>query len=353
MQKKKGITLSALATMVVVMVILSSAAVVSVKKISDNSKLRTFATEFAMVNDELKLKQKEDINFVNDAIMMDLSGVSEDILENQFKGEDINNNNIVVYKVNIDDLGFNNSTYGKGTTTKDIYAVSKNTGRVYYIEGIKANGTTYYTLTEELEQAVGIKYDITNINKQIVFKPSHIDWTSEAIKTEIIIPVDFDNISISTNLEGTNSENISNIEQKEGKYVAIANIGEKKSNYTITVTYTNSGESKTETFEVNNYDGTKPTLSYGEFIYKVSQSETEIYLPNILAEDNESGILKIKYEKDKISEQSAKQYFNKGGKNIENETLKIDENVRYYTLYVEDKAGNFSIHSIFNPEGEI
>ena len=351
MLKKRGITVSMLATMIAVMIIISSTVVSSVKQITNNSKLRTFATEFAMVNDEIRLRNNTstDQSYIKDAIVMDLSAVSDNIRNEQFIGENIVNNKITVQKVDIKSLGFNNSTYGKQKTELDIYGLSLETGRLYYVEGIKVGGTTYYTLTQELEEMIGSKYSISDINKQVVFKPSELEWTANAIKTEIAIPLEFENVVIQTSLDGENVDNVSNITEQGGKKIATANIGEKKANYTVNVTYKYDGQNRIETFNVKNHDSTKPTLTHGEQVYKVFNDVIEVNIPDIKASDNESGVLKVKYEADKISQESAKGYFESRGKDIKDTAIVLDPLITNYTLYVEDKAGNYTVVPIYNP----
>lgn len=351
MQKKKGITISMLAILVVITVIITSTIIVSVKNVKDNANIRIFATELAIVSDEIKQIQKKgtQLNYIQDAIQIDLSKVSEDILLKQFKDEDIVNNTLIVYKIDLGTIGLNNTNYGKQKTSKDVFVLSKKTGKVYYLDGVKAKGTTYYTFTDDLKYIAEVNYKIENPNSQVIFKPSEILWTSNYIKTEVIIPLEFTNISITTNLSGENSENVSSIEEKNGKYIATVNILEKKSNYTITVNYIKDAENKIETFEVKNYDGTAPVISTGELQYKVSANKTETFLPNINVLDNESGIKLVKYEKDKISLESAKEYFEKRGETLNGDKIVIDNTALYYTIFAIDKAGNYTVINVYNP----
>ena len=349
MQKKRGITISMLAITIVVIAILTTTIVISAKNVSENSKLRTFGTEIAMLNDEIKHRQNTgtDISYMEDAVSINLSGISEDIINTQFEGEEILNNEITVYRIDIAALGFNNVTYGSQQREKDIFVISTTTNRIYYLEGIKANNTTYYTFTEDLEIMLGSKYKVENAKSQIIFKPSEISWAANAITTEVIIPLEFTSVNITTNLEGNN--NISSIQEVNGKNVATVNIQEKKTNYTITVTYMHGDENKTETFEVKNYDGTKPSITTGNLEYKVSGDKVETYIPNIVATDSQSGIKEIKFEKDKISNESAKEYFEKRGEILKGNKISVDNTAKYYTIYVVDNAGNFNLINIYNP----
>ena len=69
----------------------------------------------------------------------------------QFSEETKNENDtILVYAVNLDTINITDTKYGNKTSDKDVYVVSTETGRVYYLEGVKAKKKTYYTLTEDL-----------------------------------------------------------------------------------------------------------------------------------------------------------------------------------------------------------
>lgn len=348
MQKKKGITLSMLATIIVITIILTSTIILSVNDIYSNSRLRTFVTEYTMINDEVKLRQKTstDMSYMEDAIEMNLADVNQNILDTQFVGENIQNNKITVYKIDIAQLGFNNANYGKEENNLDVYAISMTTGRIYYLNGIKGNSTTYYTLTEDLQVLAGSKYNIDEVNKQVIFKPSEFSWTANAIKTEVILPKEFTDISVTTDLEGENLDNVSGIVEEDDKYIVTVNINEIKTNYNITVTYINDGERVTETFEIKNYDGTAPSLTVGSQTYKVSDYDLKAYIQDILAVDDTSGIAKIKYENDKISVSNAKDYFSSKGEMLKGSTILIDNKSRYYTVYAEDKAGNATIYNV-------
>lgn len=348
MQKKRGITISMLAILVVITVIITSTIIISVKNVKDNASIRIFATEFAMISDEINQIQKKgtQLNYIQDAIQMDVSGVSEDILEKQFKDENIVNNILIVYKIDLGTIGLNNTNYGKQKTERDVFVLSKKTGKVYYLEGVKAKGTTYYTYTNDLKYMAEANYKIENPNSQVIFRPSEILWTSKAIKTEVIIPKEFSNIVITTDVLASNTENISELTLIDDKYIAVVNVGEIKTNYNITVTYEKNGESISEKFEVKNYDGTAPTIYSGEQTYTVSGYDLKSYINGVRAEDALSGIEKVKYEKDKVSKESAREYFKDNGKMLNTSNVLMDNDAINYTIYAEDKAGNIMLQYI-------
>ena len=72
----------------------------------------------------------------------------------QFSGETITNNVIELYEIDLNEIGIENTEYGNNTEGTDKYVVSQETGRVYYLKGVKFGSNKYYTLTEDLMKIV-------------------------------------------------------------------------------------------------------------------------------------------------------------------------------------------------------
>lgn len=77
----------------------------------------------------------------------------------QFNGENITENSVELYTLNLSKVGVQNLSrgYKKDNNVNDVYAFSNITGRVYYVKGYKVGNNTYYTLTDELRSLIGLK----------------------------------------------------------------------------------------------------------------------------------------------------------------------------------------------------
>lgn len=365
---KKGITVSLIATFIAVMIILATTITISANKSISNAKLRSFVTELSLIQDKIKQKMKQgtDASYLSDVIIMDLSGLSEkqgsSIESKQFYNEEINETEkkIQLYKVDLDALEIYNTKYGKEVTSLDIYALSEKTGKVYYVEGIKANGTTYYTLSEELNIMIGNKPLNINQTEQIKFLPSDIYWTNKAITTEVIYPTTWTDTDITVSAISDSDEIIDcgNPRSYKDGYNAIkVNKEEIVGNYTITINYTKNGTSKTETFNVENYDNTPPVISEVNQAYVKTKDYLKAYIKDIFATDSQSGVKVIKYESEDLTNinfpeeeedklKRIKEYFSSYGSTLEDDKILIDNTATKYTIYAEDNAGNVSFKKV-------
>lgn len=252
---KKGITATSVAIMaLIIIIIIGTITTLSYNSIENAEKI-TFSLEISNLQ-ELVDKYSRDntldiYSILENEYLIKLTGISSRSIS-QFDGEPQNDNNeIVVYELDLSALGITDTVYGNKKTEKDVYVMSKTTGRVYYIEGIKANGITYYTLTDEL---LGIK-----------------------------------------------AKNITQDEQVTSK---------------------------------------KPVISTGGFVTKVlSNGSEEVYLSNIKV-DSTPKI--FKYEIGIIPEETASQYFERYGKSIVGDMIKLEKKVDV-TLYAQNTDGVYTV----------
>lgn len=346
---KKGITVSMIATFIAVMMILAATIAISADRTIERAKLRSFATEINIIQDKVKQKLKEgtDSSYMTNAISVDLTDVNSSIVTEQFEGESIDGNKKVeLYKLDLDALQIYNTKYGKEETEKDIYAVSQDTGKVYYVAGIKTNGTTYYTLTDNLENQLGNKYGAIEETKQIKFLPSDIYWTNAAITTTVIYPQTFSNVSITATNTSGDTFSYGTPYLRDNSYEVIVNTSEIKTNYTITVSYTKDSQSKTEIFKVENFDNTAPTISVGGQMYTKSSGSSRAYILDVSATDDESGVKVIKYESEDITLENASKYFKTYGTELKDNKILMNNTAIVYTIYAEDNVGNIAVQRV-------
>lgn len=356
MLNKKGITVSMITVIIIVLIILTTTVVISVNSSINNAKLRTFATELSMVTDEVKLRQNKgtDTSYMKEIFFLDVSNVSEEILSNQFAGEEITSNKITLYKIDLNELKIYNTVYGKNKTTADdyletdIYAISTTTGKIYYCDGIKANNTTYYTLTDELRLMVNSTIESTNNSKQIIFKPSKIGWTNTPINVEIRVPNTYTNISVTTNLPGTNNDNVGAGQTVGGEIVIPVNISNIGSNYVITIVYTKDGTNVTETFEIKNFDDEGPVITKDGYTEKTTKDSYTVY-EKVLVSDSLSGVKVKKYSPINYgtNNDSMIEYFKTDGTIFTGDMIEWKGLNQGYAYYAEDNAGNITYSTTF------
>lgn len=151
---KRGITATSVVIMVLVIAILLGTITTFSYNSIENAKKITFSLEISNLQETVNRYIDEDEEgespMFGDEYVINLSAVSSSSIS-QFDDEVKNENNeITVYELDLSALGITDTVYGNKKTEKDVYVVSKTTGRVYYLEGIKSKKKTYYTLTEEL-----------------------------------------------------------------------------------------------------------------------------------------------------------------------------------------------------------
>ena len=161
---KKGITAVSVSIMVVIMLILAgTVSMVSYNSIQSANKI-TFSLEISEIQEQVTRYYKDselgEYPISDNVYTVNLANVTTSALT-QFDKENINSNNeITLYELDLISIGITDTKYGTKKTDKDVFVVSTKTGIVYYLEGLKYNGKTYYTITNDL-----IDIDERNENK--------------------------------------------------------------------------------------------------------------------------------------------------------------------------------------------
>lgn len=162
-----------------------------------NAKKTVFALEISSIQEAVDKYLSDSVlgeyPTIGNEYLINISGVSS-AASSQFDGENTNiNNEITVYEVDLSILGITDTVYGNKNTDKDVYVLSKATGRVYYLEGIKLKSTTYYTLTEDLLELKDKKEKVveeTSTEKPYIYTDGYVantlaDGSKEVYLTNI------------------------------------------------------------------------------------------------------------------------------------------------------------------------
>lgn len=343
MMRKQGITVTVMVITIIILTILAGTITVSTYSTINYSRLSAWTTEITyiqdVVNEEINTSSGTDYTLGD--ITINVEGIVQD---EQFEGEIIADDNTVTLKIlDLGKLKITNTTYGNLDATTDVYAISMQTGRVYYVQGIEIDGEIYYSLTDSLKQRFNLSTVANNLSS-IVFVPSVIGYTNQPITVVVKVPNTYTNIVIST----SNDEiQIGSQTVKETTYEYAINANQIEGNYVVTVSYNDGTQTLTSKYNVNGYDVTAPViqeLTDENFVYKQTDTAVIDYLINITATD-ENGIKVIKYAIGLIEEQEAREYFEQNGNVIIGGKINLAGISSTYTIYAEDNAGNFSILS--------
>ena len=339
---KKGISLVSLIVVIIVMIILAGIVVATGFDSAENATINTFALELLNIQtavDDYHYKYEKYPSISE--YTLDTTTIQSESLA-QFDGETITDNKITLKLLNMSLIGITDTEFGNGKD-KDIYLLSETTGKVYYLKGIAYKGVTYYTLTTELTDILDITSNLnvsTNDVKiyDVIFSPSEVNYTNLPVIVQVKLPT----TAVINSITVPEGKSVSE-ETIIGMYKVVTvneTTEDKNGNYTITVSYEYEGLAKIAEYSVTNFDNVAPTLT-------VSETESgNIKTISVSVTETVSGVEKIRYSKEIIAD---KEYFKNYGIEIKNNQFKIESD-SYYTVYVEDKAGNSTIYNNMKDE---
>lgn len=333
--RKKGISLVSLSIAIVVLMALVSTITISLTFSINNAKKMAFAKEIYNIQsivDEY-IQNEDTISKTLKSIEITPTDVS------QFNSETLTNGKLLLETLDLQSLGLNSTNYGNneiGETntekSKDVYAISQATGKVYYIAGVNIGGKKYYTLTDELRQMIEKNQELNIAEETITFTPNKAGWSKDAIKVKVTVPSGYTSPSVSIN--NTNIQYSTTTENGLTYYnINTSSIAES---YTVTVNYTKGGVTSTASYTTK-IDKTAPVISKDTNV-----SNTAEKINGLKAVDSESGIKYFKYAEESISSSDVKQYMYAYGKDMTSGSISFKSG-QSYTLYAEDKVGNYTI----------
>ena len=333
--KKEGISLVSISIAIVIMFVLVSIISVTLTYSITNAKKLSFAKEIYNIQNLVTeyIEREETLPTTAEALQISASD------RTQFAGETFNNETLNLEVVDMQVLGIKNTNYGnreigssEEEVAKDIYAVSSTTGKVYYIAGFEAGGKKYYTLTDELKQMIEKKQNFIINEKEITFTPSKIGWSAEGVSVTAFVPTEFASPSISIDNENITYTSASS---SEGTYYNV-NTAKLAQGYTITISYTKNGNNSSATYVVR-MDTDYPTITKD-----LNITNTSDYIKGLNSQDETSSIKYFKYAEGVIGAENISKYMHAYGKDISGGNMKFDIRKDAYTIYAEDKAGNYT-----------
>src|SRR5574344_115014 len=219
---KKGITLIAISTIVLVLLILLSVVVINGKKSIETANKVGFLTEISDIQQRVLEYYKLNNELpILENIIINVSDLNADE-KNEFEGETITNNAVIFSKLNKTLIGVTDTKYGNNEDEKDIYAISEKKKREYYIKGVKADNKNYFTYTNVKMNSVTVPREVkSNQTKvqDVIFEKSNENYTNIPIVTKVLLPLD----AISIAVTATNSKSISAISYEGFDKLVIVN----------------------------------------------------------------------------------------------------------------------------------
>ena len=336
---KKGFSLVTLLVTIFVIITLTSTVVISANSIYNNNKKVKFASEISYIkelvsnyisNNNGKLPSSSEV-------LISIENISKDDLNKQFAGESILEDTIFLNKIDMSMINPGTLQYGNGRDEKsdDIYCISKQTGKIYYIRGCNIGGKIYYTLTDELKKS--IKYtESNNVNDGIIFYDGNLDNGIKEIDIKIPdsyldVELTSTDVSFEYSSENQSGYNIYKTKSKENSIISVK--------YKVN----NDSEKKELKYSVESVDNSELTFSLSD-IKVMKNSETKkdekyITIENLSKKDNQ--IKMKKYSNIYIDKTVAKDYFKNSGIDIKDNIISIDNSLGNVTVYVEDNSGNY------------
>ena len=335
-KSNNGISLVVLIVTIVMMIILASTAIVKINVSSNNSRLSVFTTNVSSLEENVKakyvLEQEIPHEISTSALTMNdvknmVSDKNKELLELEF-AQNGESDSSIFYILDVADLGADKLDTGvRKLGTDDIYVVSANTLKVYYLYGIKYKNTRYFSINGNVEKIVTgndntvvEKPDDTSVSQITTYQgiklhKNNAVYTNElAVKLETTVnsgeelkigfngitnkklKVGTGNVTVSFNsLKDLNSQNIldSNFTSEEiSKFNKLPDDNKKIYVYK----YSNSSLIATYDIDVSNFDDAKPTISNTSVEIKDTFSLIKGSVADSLESLCVSGVSQVRYE---------------------------------------------------------
>lgn len=156
MNKKRGISMILFVISIAMVLVLVTAVTTSYNVIINSARMREFGSEINMIQ-----KAVDEYKFLNEkypekgeyTLYLDLVSPSSRISQFETSGD-----RVEMYIIDLKKLGIEKIDRGSSNDfdSLDVYAVSKENGKVYYLAGVKIDRTWYYTLTDDLKEKLDI-----------------------------------------------------------------------------------------------------------------------------------------------------------------------------------------------------
>ncbi len=384
--KKQGITLIYLIVTIIVMIILATTVVSQMLIPSDTTEMSTFAENLSQVQDAVRasylldkeIPTKDSTSALTKEQLLDMvtdTSKKEDLGIEIANNKELDSSNY--YIIDLDKLDVTKEEFGYGKKGEDdIYVVSSNSLRVYYLYGVEYEGENYFSLNSKLANILNIPdtskdSSVTSVESYegIQIQSNNALYTNNMqvkidvnLKTGESLKIGFNGVSdktfnISTgnsviefsSLEDLNSKGILSQNFSSSEISALNNLSKDNAKLVIKKY---DGDNLIGKYDilVSNFDNASPTLNLDS---RTALEDNTIIL-NMTATDAKgvvlSGIDQIRYEYSKykdgtINNDISDEYMEKRAKSISftedgKFSIKVPQDVSEVVVAAIDKAGN-------------
>ena len=132
---RSGVTVVSVLIIVVILSVLAGIVTISTNYILEETFKKEYSSEYSLVKsatNDYVLRNSGIVDF--EETELHISSIDTEYLA-QFEGENIVNNKIQMYIIDLEKIGIYNATYGINAQEDDVYLLSKDTKQVYYKRG--------------------------------------------------------------------------------------------------------------------------------------------------------------------------------------------------------------------------
>lgn len=356
---KRGIAVMSLVTTVAIILILLTTVTMSGINTAHNAKKIAFGAEIKMIQsavDSYYTQNNATFPVKEQAYTIDFSSDNVSSKNKKiFQDNEVDDKtSFVVYeidyeKIGITDLVYGNKKQGENEDKKkeDIYVVSRNSGKVYYLKGLKIGSEVYYTVTDDIENLLSYNNEKNTVNSPVIkFIPSTTDWTHNDVTIKVNVPTTSTYELESYNFNGA----LTTVNNDKEITVTVGENGTLVVNYKEDANSENSKEAK---YIVSNIDKESPEIEIDkDKLIEISSRGDLGYIKITEKSDNLSGIKYLKYDYGEYDKPSVVEHFHASGKEVKENLVFFRSFTENITIYAEDKAGNYTTLNI-TPSGEI
>lgn len=163
LKQKRGISLIILVISIIIMIILSGTIITSINISTENASFSVFANDLAQLQESAKAMyiMEERLPVIDNAVKISRTDILDlvDITNKTLFEEELNLNkeseNTFFYQLDLVKAGAGNVDNGTGIKgTDDIYVISVNSLKVYYLKGVKYDGNTYFSINSKMTNII-------------------------------------------------------------------------------------------------------------------------------------------------------------------------------------------------------
>ena len=327
---KKGMSVIALVGAVAIILILLTTVTTSGINTAHNAKKIAFGSEIKMIQNSVDTYYSSNnarYPVTENAYELNFSNASSKNKKIFQDNEGSDKTSFTVYEIDYDAIDVSDLTYGKKNTEDDIYVISRMSGKVYYLKGLKIGNEIYYTVTDDINNLLSYNSEKNTVNSPIIkFEPSTTEWVNNDIEIKVTIP---ETCTLKSAKYDDNLVTLTDSKLTVSK------------NGTLTVTYTENlspTEEKQAKYIVSNIDKEAPNVEVDANIVNISTKDSIGYIKITKKEDNLSGIKSIKFDYGDLTE--VPDYFKTSGTVVKDDLIFVKSYNEKITLYIEDNAGN-------------